>query len=386
MAEITQIHGFIGSALIGIDPFDPRSWSGISRFFFRECQRQGILHGASGGEVRGLSRLLLLVLSAHPDREVWRLRFYLREGYRRALTRVLAPAARALPTTGVDVLQIGALYDMPSVCGGTRRCFSYHDGNLAMRLKNPFAGTAVPPGLAKAAMAYERSLYHRLDRIFTMSEHLRQSFISDFGVPPERVVCLGAGVNLDTLPPDRPDKKYDTGQVLFIGVDFLRKGGAELLKAFANVKARHPAAVLHVVGPKSPPPPGLPMDGVQWHGKLRKEVADEAARLEGLFANCSFFVLPSLYEPFGIAPAEAMMHSIPAIVSGAWALGETVEDGITGLHVPPGDAEAMAAAMNRLLDDPSLCRQLGQAGRRGALERFTWQGVVARLQREVSGT
>lgn len=378
-----QIHGFIGSALIGIDPFDPRSWSGISRFFFQECQRQGILHGASGGEVKGVTRLLLLAMSAHPNREIWRLRYYLRREYRNALTRVLAPAVRSLPAD-VDAIQIGALFDIPSLTRGSRRCFSYHDGNLAMRLHNPFAATAIPPRLAAAAMDYERTLYHKLDRVFTMSEHLRQSFINDFGLPAERVVCIGAGVNLDTLPPDRSDKAYDTKQILFVGVDFMRKGGAILLQAFQRLREVHPEAILNIVGPKSPPPADLPMGGVVWHGMLNKQIPMEAAKLDHLFASCSFFVLPSLYEPFGIAPAEAMMHSMPAIVTGAWALGETVTDGITGLHTAPGDVKSLAAAMQRLFDDPVLCRRLGQTARQSAITQFTWEGVVKRLIRTIS--
>lgn len=364
--------------MIGTDPFDPRSWSGISRFLFEEMRRQGLLHGATGGEVGGWKRLLLLAISFHLRREVWRLRYYLDPRYRHALTRVLAPAARALPV-GVDLLQLGGLFDLPSVVGGGRRCFSYHDGNMAQRLKNPHASAAVPGKLARAAMAYERAVYHGMTRVLTMSEHLRRSFIEDFELPPEKVVCVGAGVNLERLPPDRPDKRYDTGQVLFIGVEFERKGGLVLLEAFARARQRHPQAVLHVVGPRGGPPSGLPMDGVQWHGNLNKRDPDQAAHLERLFEESCVFVLPSLYEPFGIAPAEAMMHGIPAIVSGAWALGETVANEVTGLHVPPGASEPLARALSKLLDDSELCRKLGRKARDHALNHFTWTATVNKL-------
>ena len=374
----TSIHGFIGSALIGTDPFDPRSWSGISRFLFQEMQRQQVLHGASGGEVRGVNRLLLLARSFHPSREKWRLRYYLSSPYRRALTRVLSPAVNSLPKQ-VDVLQLGGLFDLPSVIQGRRRCFSYHDGNMAMRLKNPYASTAVPPVLAAGAMAYERQLYHKLDRIFTMSMHLRTSFIEDFGINPERVVCVGAGVNLETLPPARPEKRYDTKQILFIGVEFVRKGGLVLLEAFAKARKAHPEAMLHVVGPKSPPPVGSPMEGVMWHGNLDKQKPGDAAKLGLLFEESSFFVLPSLYEPFGIAPAEAMMHSLPAVVSGEWALAETVVDGQTGLHVPPGEVGSLAESLDRLLGNHDLCCELGQGARKRALKYYTWEQVVKNM-------
>ncbi len=377
-----KFHGFIGSALIGVDPFDPRSWSGISRFLFRECERQGILHGASGGEVGGLTRLLLLTGSFHPRREIWRLRFYLSSRYRHALTRVLQPQAAALPE-GVDVLQLGGLFDLPSVVQGQRRCFSYHDGNMAMRLKNPYASTAVPERLASAAMRYERQLYHKLTRVFTMSEHLRHSFIKDFGLAPERVVCVGAGVNLERMPPAKPDKRHDTGEILFIGVDFERKGGLVLLEAFDQVRRKHPAATLHVVGPRGGPPAGVPLAGVEWHGHLNKQYSADAEKLEHLFDSSSLFVLPSLYEPFGIAPAEAMTYSLPAVVSGAWALGETVLDGQTGLHATPGDTSSLVKALLYLLDHPEETAVMGQAARQRALEHFTWDRVVQRMTQEM---
>ena len=374
-----QVHGFIGSALIGTDPFDPRSWSGISKFLFEEMRQQGVLHGASGGEVTGLRRLMLLASSFHPRRETWRLRYYLGTRYRQSLTRVLAPTALSLPAE-VAVFQLGGLFDLPSVVGRQKNCFSYHDGNMAQRLKNPYASSAVPAWLAQTAMSYEHKVYHGMTRVLTMSQHLRRSFIEDFDLPSERVVCVGAGVNLNRLPPDRPDKRYDTGELLFIGVEFQRKGGHVLLQAFAEVRKRHPHAVLHVVGPRSGPPAELPMEGVQWHGYLSKRNASQAALLEKLFEQSSVFVLPSLYEPFGIAPAEGMMHGLPAVVSGAWALGETVTDGESGLHVPPGEMKALAGALIRLLEAPEFCRTLGRQARQRALARFTWEGVVQRIR------
>lgn len=377
-----SIHGFIGSALIGTDPFDPRSWSGISRFLFQECERQGILHGATGGEVTGAIRMLLLVRSFHPSREKWRLRYYLSSAYRQALTRKLSPAARRLPQ-GVNVLQLGALFNLVEALRPGGRCYSYHDGNMAMRLKNPRASTAIPSTLAQQAMAYERRLYHKLDRIFTMSEHLRRSFITDFEVPPEKVVCIGAGVNLDRLPSACSDKRYDTGQILFVGVEFARKGGHVLLEAFAQVRREHPAAILHIVGPRTAPPADLPLERVEWHGHLNKHKPDEARKLDELFRSSSVFVLPSLYEPFGIAPAEAMMHNLPAVVSGDWALGETVLDGVTGLHVKPGDTASLCNAIQKLLASPQAAYEMGQAARQRAVKNFTWENVVKRLRNEI---
>ena len=62
-----------------------------------------------------------------------------------------------------------------------------------------------------------------------MSEYLRRSFINNYGISAEKVVSIGAGINLDRLPEIDTEKDYSVGNVLFIGVDFERKGGNEVL-------------------------------------------------------------------------------------------------------------------------------------------------------------
>ncbi len=380
---VPKVHGLIGSGLIGLDAFDRRSWSGSSYHFFTECQRQGLLEGTSGAEVGGWKKWFLLVLRFHTNKATWRMRYYLDPSYRDALTEALAAKVCGLPKN-CSLLQIGGLFDAPSMARQERRCYSYHDGNLAMRLRSPFGAIGLKEKEMKRALEYERNLYHRIDRIFTMSEYLRRSFIDDFGVPAERVVSIGAGANLDRLPEPMPEKNYNSGQILFIGVDFDRKGGRELLKAFANLRVHVPGAALHIVGPKGNPPGNLPMNGVSWHGFLNKDVPADAAELERLFQQCAVFVLPSLYEPFGIAPAEAMLYGLPAVVSGDWALAETVLHDRTGMHVQPGSVEELTYTLLSLITNPQRVRELGFAARNHAMNHFTWASVVDRLKFNIS--
>jgi glycosyltransferase involved in cell wall biosynthesis len=83
------------------------------------------------------------------------------------------------------------------------------------------------------------------------------------------------------------------------------------------------------------------------------------------------------YEPFGIVPLEAMASGVPVIASAVGGMLDTVEDGGTGLLVPPDDAPALAAAARRLLDDDRLRAALGRAGRRRAVRGYTWGRVAA---------
>ena len=87
--------------------------------------------------------------------------------------------------------------------------------------------------------------------------------------------------------------------------------------------------------------------------------------------------MPSLYEGFSLPAIEVMACATPLVATTAGALPEVVgPDGVAALHVAPGDPEALAAAVGRLMDDPALARRLGAAGRARVVERFTWRAVA----------
>jgi alpha-maltose-1-phosphate synthase len=195
----------------------------------------------------------------------------------------------------------------------------------------------------------------------------------------DRVVVLGAGLNLDNVPAPAPNKRYDSKEILFIGVEFERKGGPQLLRAFRAVRTRHPSAILHVVGPRQLTIPPELSGNVYYHGFLSKREPHSAALLEQLFHKSCLFVMPSLYEPFGIAPLEAMANGVPALVSDGWALREIVDAGLTGERVEIGNEDELASRLGQMLSDPELLRDMGERARREVLGRYRWENVIDRL-------
>jgi starch synthase len=373
--------GIIGSGAVGERPFDRQAWSGSSYYFFTECERQGILHRAIGADLSRAGRATFMALNFSPNRRRWQTAYYMDPRYREALTREVS---RQLQPDDLDhpFLQIGAMFDAPSLAAKGRPCFSYHDGNMAYQHRSPYAVKGLPAKAVERGLAFERRVYHGLTLIFTMSEHLRRSFIDDFDVPADRVKAVGAGMNLEQLPESVADKDYGRREVLFIGVDFERKGGWELLQAFKHVRERMPDARLHIVGPRVLQVPAELAAGVEVHGFLRKSDANDAAVLDRLFRDSSLFVMPSRYEPFGIAPLEAMMHQLPCIVTNDWGLKETVLDGETGGLVECGNVDDLTAKLLHLLGNPDRLRHMGERGRARALE-FTWEKVVGRMKRHI---
>ena len=170
--------------------------------------------------------------------------------------------------------------------------------------------------------------------------------------------------------------------VLAIGRHVAQKGFDVLLRAMSRLRDRGQACDLILAG-----------DGAE-HAALRALAAElhlEASvvfpgrvdhrKAMSLFAGCTIFVLPSRHEPFGIVNLEAMAHARPIVASRVGGVPEIVSNDENGLLVPPGDADALADALGRLLADEALRARLGRAGRERAT-RFTWP-IIADEYREV---
>lgn len=226
----------------------------------------------------------------------------------------------------------------------------------------------LPPMPANGAWrAREQAVYRGAAAIFTMSEFVRRSLASDYGVDAGRVHVVGAGPNVAPgAGPPPPREKA----ILFVGRSFVPKGGPALVEAYRALRLAHPDARLWIVAESAPA--RLP-DGAVFHGPLA------GAALRALFARASVFALPTRREAFGLVLLEAMAFGLPVVASRLEAIPEIVSDGETGLLVPPGDTAALARALSDLLSDPVRARLLGAAGRARVAERFGWERAVARM-------
>ena len=360
---------FVGGS-VGSDPYGPRTWSGCSLPLIKELDSNGVLDKAVGVELPHLQKAWLMAKNYHRDRSTWRKNFFMDVAYRRAMTE----AAQRVAVDGPFCLQFGHWFNLASVFP-KKKCISYHDGNLAGSVRSGFKMEGLSSRRIDAALRYEEEAAQQTSAVLTFSEYLRESFIHDYHVPPERVFNVGAGVNLSSLPAICP-KDYTAPRILFIGIEFQRKGGDDLLKAFEIVRSSIPAAELHIVGPEKLE--HVPK-GVVFHGRLSKIDQAQNAKLESLFRECNLFVLPSIYEPFGIAPLEAMLYRIPCILTDAWAFPEFIKPGITGELVQIGSVEDIATKITALLSVPDKLAAMGNSARDHVLSRYTWPAVAGRI-------
>ena len=172
--------------------------------------------------------------------------------------------------------------------------------------------------------------------------------------------------------------------VLFVGRLVERKGVSHLVDA---VNLLLPGADVRLVivgdGPERARIEARVRDrGLDGRVAVRGQVSD--AELQAAYAAADVFVLPAVIdrrgdtEGLGVVLLEAMSHRVPVIASAIGGITDIVEDGVSGLLVPPGDGTALAAALERLARAPDLSVSLGDAGYRRLHERFSWDAITRR--------
>lgn len=173
--------------------------------------------------------------------------------------------------------------------------------------------------------------------------------------------------------PDRPPTplRSDPPRLVCLGRLHEEKGFHVALAAADRLSARWPALEIVVAGEG---PARSDLEAIATRGRLPGRVSFPGwvapDGVYDLLEGATIAVVPSIHEGFGLVALEAALASRPVVASTAEGIPEVVVDGETGLLVPPGDAEALAGAIDRLLADPAGATAMGARGREHALARF----------------
>lgn len=212
--------------------------------------------------------------------------------------------------------------------------------------------------------------YQNADYIFGPSEFVKRTFI-DRGFPESkfRVVPYGVSVSEDLpTPPGLTDNKdRESISILYVGQFHLRKGLPYLLKAFQQLKGNKR---LVLVGANTPfnNLPDLSGDStIEIRGVLRGQ------ELEMAFRSADILVLPSIEDAFGLVVPEALGYGIPAIATTHTGSSELIQNGVNGYVVPPRDADAIEAILEKIQRDPALRANLKQGARQTRHALGSWE-------------
>ncbi|HEY9852746.1 MAG TPA: glycosyltransferase family 4 protein [Leptolyngbyaceae cyanobacterium] len=212
----------------------------------------------------------------------------------------------------------------------------------------------------------EKKVYDAAAGIVTFSDATRKSVVEDFQIDEEKVKVVYPGIPIQKIPAQDWSKKdrEKPFQILFIGGDFERKGGQDLLEVFLEHFGEQ--AELHLVTQ-------APVKCNHPRVHIHDDVKAYTPKWLALYHQADMFVMPTYAEPFGWVFIEAMAAGLPVIATRVNAIPEIVSHQETGFLVNPGDRAELACRISQLIDNPNLAREMGEKGRKVVEQKFNAQ-------------
>jgi glycosyltransferase involved in cell wall biosynthesis len=220
--------------------------------------------------------------------------------------------------------------------------------------------------------------FERARHVVTWSDWAKQGVVDGYAISAAKVTVIPPGVTPAIWRRADERRPGDRGvRVLFVGGDLERKGGLELIDAVQRLRHEHESAA----------------DGVDVQLDLvtRADVAaapginvhqgltPNSPELVALYHRADICALPTKADCLGLALLEGAAAGLPLVSTTIAGIPEIVVDGTTGLTVPPGDAQSLAVALDRLIDDEGLRRRLGTAAAERVSSRFDAEVNTRRL-------
>ncbi len=219
----------------------------------------------------------------------------------------------------------------------------------------------------------ERGIYTEAAKTLVMSRHVERSLTELYGLDPQKVALTYVGANLRHPPAMARPAPGQSKTILFVGMDWQRKGGPELIEAFRRLPARHADARLLIVGAA----PALEVANCEVIGRV------PAAQVARYYERAAIFCMPTRIEPFGIAFIEAMMHALAVAAPRHGAMLDYIREKETGVLFEPGNCEDTARALTWLLDHPQERQAIAARGLEAVRGRYTWDAVGRRMRTEI---
>ena len=231
---------------------------------------------------------------------------------------------------------------------------------------------------------YNRSLgrlsLRKADRIIAVTRLEADFLVKAAGADPDKITVIPEGVDLGLFKP-KTNGLASENIVLFVGRIAPEKGLMHLIKAIPRVAKVFPSTSVLIVGEDQ----GIQKDLTKTAEKLKVEkivhfLGPKFGReLVGTYRKARLFVLPSLYETFGLAVLEAMATGLPIVATRVGGIPELVEEGRNGILVNPGEHEALAEAIIKFLSDFELSSRISKMNAMKA-KQYSWKNIAEKIE------
>jgi glycosyltransferase involved in cell wall biosynthesis len=365
-------------------PYDARDvahWSGIPSFIGRALARQvsASVHylGPAEAPVRWPTRAKAALIHRVFGRGVW-------PDLERSVVRRRAAALSARVGDADVVLGVAASHLSQLHC--RQPLVLWTDCPVSALVDSYPYATNLSHGTLRNVTRVEQEVFDRAAALVFPSEWAAGIARQTYGAAAEKVHVVPFGANLDA-PPTAAEANGAAAaragrgpcQLLFLGVEWDRKGGDLAAEATRLLNAGGVPARLRVVGCEAPPAvAALPF--VDRLGFISKRTAEGRQRLAELFATSHFLLLPTRAEAYGIVFAEASAFGVPSVTTDVGGVGGVVTDGLNGVRLPlAAGADAYADYIGKLWSDPARYVELCGTSRAEFDRRLNWDAAAAAL-------
>lgn len=223
----------------------------------------------------------------------------------------------------------------------------------------------------KLSILMEQNVMDKVDRFIAVSESIRKELIQTFGIGHNKITIIPNGVDTTVFKRQNADdirRKYQLDNkfvVLFVGRDDPQKGAIRLADAVKQLARQIPDIMLVMVGQKD----------VYFDKNILCLPRVSRSELVKLYSLSDVFVLPSIYEPFGIVLIEAMACEAACIGMCVGGIPDIIDHGRTGLLVGSDDPTGLFEAISDLYHDPEKRYRMGENGRDKVISCFNWESI-----------
>lgn len=212
-------------------------------------------------------------------------------------------------------------------------------------------------------------------RLVVPSKWAADSAVQDYGADQDRIDIIPFGANIDNPPSTEQAAKKcllpSTCKLLFVGIDWERKGGSIAIQTLQSLRKLGVKAELTIVG--STPPNEMLDKGTTVHSYINKNTSSGRRLINELYSSATFFIFPSRAEAFGVVVCEANAYGLPVIAAAAGGIPSFVREGVNGFTLPlSAGGEEFAAVICATLQSPERYAKLVRDSRLEYENKLNW--------------
>jgi len=237
--------------------------------------------------------------------------------------------------------------------------------------------TGITPADKRKLIAFEMHALEQAEKVIATSKTTAELLQYEYGVPDSKLTVAEPG----TMPAERAQGCGKTLQLLSVGAVIKRKGYTFLIDALSHI--RHRDWQLTIAGATAHDPiytnevrKAILQSGLRSQIELTGAISDDA--LHALFSKADLFVMPSLFEGYGMVLTEAVARGLPIVCTTGGAMAETVPNEVA-IKVPPGNSAALAKALDLLLNDSDQRKSLSDKAWAYGHKLPSWENCIGSI-------